>query len=259
MNKHLSHGLELLASYTWSKSFDYSSVSSGDAVPLQNAYNPAGDRGLSEFDVRNRIVVSGFYQLPFKGNRLVSGWQIGVVTQAQSGSPITPLVPVAVGGGTTLTVRPDQLKAVSATGNPSAFYNNLSICEPYSAAPTGTITVPNCATTPNAVFAVPCTFNPTTHSAIAGTCHPGNAVRDGLVGPDFVNTDISIKKRTNITERVNLEFRGELFDIFNHPNFGNPGNVITTTSTWGVVSSTRFPTGDFGSSRQIQLSLKLLF
>jgi outer membrane receptor protein involved in Fe transport len=258
-NKHLSHGLELLASYTWSKSFDYSSVSSGDLVPLQNSYNPAGDRGLSEFDVRNRIVVSGFYELPFKGNRLVSGWQLGVVTQAQSGSPLTPLVPVAVGGGTTLTVRPDQLLKVSPTGNPGKFYNNLTICENYDATPVGTITIPNCATTPNAAFSVPCTFGATTHTADPGTCHPGDAVRDGLRGPDFVNTDLSITKKTKITERLNLEFRGELFDIFNHPNFGNPGNTITTASTWGVVTSTRFPAGDFGSARQIQFSLKLLF
>jgi hypothetical protein len=64
LNKHLSNGLEFLASYTYSKSLDYSSVSSGDAVPVQNSYNPRGDYGLSEFDARHRFVLSGFYNLP---------------------------------------------------------------------------------------------------------------------------------------------------------------------------------------------------
>src|SRR5262249_11933131 len=61
LNKHFAHGLQFLASYTYSKSYDYSSVSSGDLVPLQNAYNPRGDYGLSEFDVRNRFVITAFY------------------------------------------------------------------------------------------------------------------------------------------------------------------------------------------------------
>ena len=74
LTKHLSNGLEFLAAYTYSHSLDYSSVSSGDAVPVQNVYDPRGDYGSSEFDTRHRIVVSGFYQFPFKGNRLVSGW-----------------------------------------------------------------------------------------------------------------------------------------------------------------------------------------
>ena len=79
-----------------------------------------------------------------------------------------------------------------------------------------------------------------------------------MIGPNFVNTDFSVLKNTNITEGINLQFRAEMFDIFNHPNFGDL--VLTATSaSIGIITSTRFPTGDFGSSRQIQFALKLQF
>ena len=92
--------------------------------------------------------------------------------------------------------------------------------------------------------------------------------RDGLPGPDFINTDFSVVKNTNLTERFNLQFRAEMFDLFNHPNFGNPGNILSSSSalaatsiikSFGTITSTRFTTGDFGSSRQVQLALKLIF
>jgi hypothetical protein len=73
-----------------------------------------------------------------------------------------------------------------------------------------------------------------------------------------VNTDFSVTKDTKITERLNLQFRIDMFDVFNHENFGNP--VLTAASgAFGFIGSTRFPTGDFGSSRQIQFSLFLQF
>ena len=266
LNKHLSNGLEFLAAYTYSHSLDYSSVSSGDAVPVQNVYNPRGDYGSSEFDTRHRIVVSGFYELPFKGNRLVSGWQLGVVTMAQSGNPITPLLVIGPAPGSSLTVRPDQLLPVSSTNHPGQFYSNTTLCEPFDGTPTGGApAIPDCATTTNAAFAVPCTFSdiPTTpggktYPIVPGTCHPGSASRDSLPGPKFVNTDFSIVKNTKLTERLNLQFRTEVFDLFNHPNFGNPTNTATSAA-FGKILSTRFPVGDFGSARQIQFALKLLF
>ncbi|MGB8438419.1 MAG: TonB-dependent receptor [Candidatus Acidiferrales bacterium] len=266
LNKHLSNGLEFLAAYTYSHSLDYSSVSSGDAVPVQNVYNPRGDYGSSEFDTRHRVVVSGFYELPFKGNRLVSGWQLGVVTMAQSGNPITPLLVIGPAPGSSLTVRPDQLLPVSATDNPNQFYSNTTLCEPFDGTPTGGApAIPDCATTTNAAFAVPCTFSgiPTTpggktYPIVPGTCHPGSAGRDSLPGPKFVNTDFSIVKNTKLTERLNLQFRTEVFDLFNHPNFGDPTNTATSAA-FGKILSTRFPVGDFGSARQIQFALKLLF
>ncbi|HTQ59214.1 MAG TPA: carboxypeptidase regulatory-like domain-containing protein [Candidatus Solibacter sp.] len=225
VNKHFSHGFQFLGSYTFSKSLDYNSLSTGESLVLQNAYNPRGDYGLSEFDVRHRFVLSGFYELPFKGNRVVQGWQLGIVTQAQSGNPINPTLAIGPGPGISLTVRPDITGAVQTTGSPTQWFADKTI------------------------FVSPC---------VAGVCHPGNLGRDSITGPNFVNTDFSVTKNTKLTERVTLQFRSEMFDIFNHPNFGNP--VLTVTSgSFGKILSTRFPTGDFGSSRQIQFALKLLF
>ena len=125
--------------------------------------------------------------------------------------------------------------------------------------------IPDCAATPGAVFAIPCTFSdvPTkaggnVYPVIAGTCHPGSLGRDAITGPGFLNTDFSVTKNTKLTERFNLQFRSEMFDIFNHPNFGNPV-LNLTSSSFGHVQSTRFPTGDFGSARQIQFALQLKF
>jgi hypothetical protein len=271
LNKHLSNGLQFLGSYTYSKSLDYNSLSTGETLVIQDAYNPRGDYGLSEFDARHRFVLSALYELPFKGNRLVSGWQVGLITQAQTGNPLTPSLLIAPGPRISLTVRPDLLQKTSGTGNPSQYFSNATVCQPFNGPPQGGAPViPDCAATPNAAFATPCTFSdvplstdPTSknfnvYPVIFGTCHPGSLGRDAITGPNFLNTDFSITKNTKITERFNLQFRSEMFDIFNHPNFGNP--VLTTTSrAFGVIQSTRFPTGDFGSSRQIQFALKLVF
>ena len=227
-DKHFSHGLQFLASYTYSKALDYNSLSTAESLVIQNAYNPRGDYGLSEFDVRHRFVLSGFYELPFKANRLVSGWQFGVVEQAQSGSPLTPSLAIFPSPTISITVRPDLNGTVQTTGDPAQYFAN------------------------KAVFVPPC-LPPTLQ-----TCHPGTLGRNAITGPGFLDTDFSVTKNTKINERFNLQFRSEFFDIINHPNFGNP--VLTvTSSSFGRIQSTRFPTGDFGSARQIQFALKLLF
>ncbi|HEX9121074.1 MAG TPA: hypothetical protein VF840_11095, partial [Terriglobales bacterium] len=75
------------------------------------------------------------------------------------------------------------------------------------------------------------------------------------------NVDFSLTKTTRITERLRNEFRVEAFDLFNHPNFGNPNRSAVTSAgnTFGVISSTRFPNGDSGSARQLQFALKFIF
>ena len=243
-NKHFSHGLQFLTSYTYSKSLDYNSLSTGETYIIQNAYNPRGDYGPSEFDVRHRFVLSGFYQLPFKANRLVAGWEVGTVVQAQTGNPLNPTM--SINPGVSLTVRPNVTGSIKTTGNPADWFGALGV----AATPT-TPAIPGFFASE---FSSPCAVGTT------GTCQPGNLARDSVTGPSFVNADFSVIKNTKVTERLNVQFRGELFDIFNHPNFGNPGLTFTPASTtFGVITSTRFPTGDFGSARQIQFSLKVQF
>ena len=96
--------------------------------------------------------------------------------------------------------------------------------------------------------------------------HFGSLGRNVIIGPGFNNVDFSVIKNTKITERLRVQFRAEFFDFFNHANFGQPVQpgqpnavALPATPTFGAIQSTRFPTGDSGSSRQVQLALKLIF
>jgi len=261
VTKHYSRGLQFNGSYTYSKSLDYNSLSTGETYILQNAYDPRADYGPSEFDARHRFVLSGFYELPFKANRLASGWQVGLIQQIQTGNPLNPASTIGL-----QTVRPDLLQPVTGSGGASQYFSNGVVCQRFNGTPSGAApAIPDCASTPNAAFAWPCLTSATPTSpggnnypVIAGSCHPGNLGRNAITGPGFLDTDFSVTKNTKITERFNLQFRSEMFDIFNHPNLGNPVLSITSTA-FGHIQSTRFPQGDFGSSRQVQFALKLIF
>ena len=98
----------------------------------------------------------------------------------------------------------------------------------------------------------------------------GNLGRNALYGPGFANVDFSLIKNTKITERINWQFRADAFDLFNHPNYGMPApqaggasSLVFTPgpipSSFSTINSTRFPTGDSGSARQLQFAMKLLF
>ena len=86
----------------------------------------------------------------------------------------------------------------------------------------------------------------------------GNLGRNVVIGPGFNNTDFSLVKDTALGERIRVQFRVEFFDLFNHANFGQPGNVVGTPG-FGRITNTRFQTGESGSSRQIQFGIKLMF
>jgi hypothetical protein len=259
-SKRLSRGLQFNASYTWSKSIDYNSQSS-QGVTLQDSYNLRGDRGLSDFDARHRLVVSGLYELPFRGNQLKEGWQLSLITQSQSGNPVTLLAGNAGAVGASpsanansltglATLRPDTGAPItySATAAPGVigvqWFPNI-VCDPR---PGG-----SCPSDSVAILPVALTSGKTIY-------HFGNLGRNIVIGPRFNNTDFSVIKRTKFGENQLIEFRAEFFDIFNHANFGQPGRVAQLASTsFGVISNTRFPTGDSGSSRQVQFALKYKF
>jgi hypothetical protein len=86
----------------------------------------------------------------------------------------------------------------------------------------------------------------------------GNLGRNLVIGPGFNNTDLSLVKDTALREKSRVQFRVEFFDLFNHANFGQPGNVVGTPG-FGRITSTRFQTGESGSSRQIQFGIRVMF
>jgi hypothetical protein len=217
MVERLSRGLQLNASYTWSKSIDYNSFSTGGIVG-QNGYDLRGDRGLSDYDARHRFVISLLYDLPFRGNRLIDGWTLGATVQLQSGNPVNIVTTDSVVNSVAGTLRPDVNGPVAITGSVDSWFDISAF-------------------TPVARF--------------------GNLGRNVVIGPDFNNTDFSITKNTKFRENLRVQFRAEFFDLFNHANFGQPGNVVGTPA-FGRIVNTRFPTGEAGSSRQIQFAMKLI-
>jgi hypothetical protein len=218
INQRLSRGLQFTTSYTWSKSIDYNSLSL-QGVVVQDSYNLRGNRGLSDFDARHRFAFSAIYELPFRGSELVEGWQLAAIVQSQSGNPVNIVTTNSEVNGVANTLRPDVTGPIRIIGDVERWFDT-------------------------SVFTPVETF--------------GNLGRNVVIGPRFNNTDFSIIKNTNLTETTWIQFRVEIFDLFNHANFGQPGNVVGTPA-FGRITNTRFPTGESGSSRQVQLALKLIF
>ena len=230
LTHNFGKNLQFQASYTYSKSIDYGSVSYGleSGASGQQAqsdpYNLARDKGVSDFDVRHNLVANSTYTLPFRGNALVEGWRFGGILTARSGSPFSiqdgfddaNLNDPAGGPGE----RPDVVPGVS--------------------------TVPAGGRNVHGLW-----FNPA-----AFTLQPfgtlGDLGRNTLVGPKFVNLDFSLSKVTRIRENMNIEFRAEAFNILNHPNFGTPVPILTAP-TFGEIL------GTVGTARQLQLALKFNF
>lgn len=241
-NKRLSKGLTVSATYTFSKSIDDNSVGSSNPQ-IQNFYNIGAERALSDFDARHRFVLSGVYLLPFTAEngvvkRIVGGWSFSPMVNMQSGSPFSPILPL------TATLAP------GATPAPGVIYNSGSL-EQYDR--------------PDYVLGQPLTVpNPSPSQWLnpaAFVRHNlgfGDAGRNILTGPGLQDVDVALSKNTTIREGISLQFRAEAFNLLNHPNFTQPQNNITAL-TYGQITATRSTRGDLGSSRQLQLGMKLIF
>jgi hypothetical protein len=237
LNRRFSGGLQLNGSYTLSKSQDTNSLNS-QGVVVQDSYNIAGDYALSDYDARHRYVLSAIWELPLKGNRFVEGWQVSLITQGQTGNPITILTNINNFTGNA-NLRPDVVGAIEVRGRPEQWFST-GVCDPRVAG----------SCTASSVFALPVS---------GGLFHFGNLPRNSITGPSFFNTDLSLIKKTKVGGAT-VEFRAEAFNVFNHPNFGQPNRIAVPGGTaFGVISSTRYPTGDSGVARQLQFAAKLLF
>ncbi len=241
-NRRMSKGVQLSASYTLSKSTDTNSYDAG--LTAQDSFDLAGSEGPSDFDTRHRFSLNGTYELPFHGNRLADGWQLTGVLQMQTGNPLNVLTNINTFTGVG-TVRPDLIGDPAIVGSQTQWFAN-SVCDPRVAA--GGVG----ACTSSSVFALPINA--------AGVTHFGNLPRNAILGPGFSDVDLSLIKNVKLAGSSRVQLRVEVFNLFDVANLGQPGRVAIVGSTaFGVITNTRFATGDSGSSRQVQFAAKFLF
>ena len=259
LEKRFSHGVQFQASYTWSKTLDNAS-SFEDAL---NPFNFNATYGLSKYDARNRFVFNFVWDLPvpkysgFKG-RLLDGWEITGIETLQSGFPVR----IQSQADNELL---DSQFNFEAPGEPnliSAFKTvnpRGTVCAfgtgPLAQQANPTITVPACQ--PVSGF----TFDPNLfdNNAFDSVANPlgvhlgtiGSSPRALCCGPGINNTDITFSKQTSLTERLHMEFRGDIFNIWNHAQFtSTDGNL--SDPTFGRPLRIRDP-------RLVQFALKFKF
>ncbi len=226
--RRLSKGMQIVASYTWARSFDNSGTP-------QDPNNLQAQWGPSLFDMPSHLAVSYTYQLPFgKGQSLLNklnwigegvlgGWQVNGIYQYHSGLPFTPIV---------------------ATDNSNTLVNadrpNL-VGDPYQSTATCHTRTPQCWVNA-AAFATPALYT------------FGTAGQDELRGPTFSQLDFSMAKNFPVGEKRRIQFRAEAFNILNNVNFNNPASkgLATLSSSFGVISSAQ-------PSRQMQLGARFIF
>jgi len=224
--RHTSGRVQVLLGYTYSKSLDDSSGYGEQFNPI----NPRLSRGLSAFDSTNNFVVSYNYGLPIDKlgaptNRLTSGWMLSGITRFSTGLPVT------------LVETDDQSLLGTAFGGPII----LPVDTPDRVAP---LKILDPRASPQHYYFDPSTF------ASSAEGQEGDARRRFFHGPGINNWDMALVKDTHLSERMDLQFRAEWFNIFNHTQF-------TTTS--GILSG---PFGQVTAAAQPrigQLSLKLNF
>jgi hypothetical protein len=236
--RHTSGRLQSLIGYTFSRAFDNSS-GYGEQI---NPINPRLTRGLSAFDSTNNFVASFTYNLPFDKmagpRKLTNGWAFSGITRFSTGLPVT------------MVETDDQSLLGTAFGGPIT----LPVDTPNFVGP---LTITNPRNSANRQYFNPSAFD---QSALG---QEGDSRRRFFHGPGINDWDLALLKNTEISERVNLQFRAEFFNLFNHTQFVGPSGITGFTgpaSTGGQPTSSSF--GDVSSAqppRIGQLSLKLNF
>jgi hypothetical protein len=249
LKKRFSHGLSFLASYTYSKSIDdvssfnitgsASQSTAGENDLAQNPFELGLERGRSMFDARHRFVISYQWNLPFfekaEGwkRAALGGWQVNGITTFMTGTPFT----VYDSAGVSL-----QGGAPEISGFPSDRPNVIGDFTNGTCPNGSSAGSPNCWVSPDGFQRL----DPNTQLG-----QFGNAGRNIAQGPGFQQWDFSALKNFRITETKTIQFRGELFNVFNHANFGLPQNDLNSPN-FGQIQTA-------GSGRLVQFALKFLF
>ena len=247
LRRAFSRGLLVAANYTWSHEIDNGSNGSGDGdeVSPQNPLCLACDRASGAWDARHVVNGNAVYQLPFGVGRpmlnqrgfastVLGGWEMTTTALARTGFPVNVMLPSSyvAPDGATGTERPDLVRGVSLT-------------------PRGGKTVTEW-------------INPAAFATPAGEF--GTAPRDLVRGPGTWQVDLAAGKTFSLTERGRLEFRSEFYNVFNHPQLGQPQSTFSPSNTTGFGSiintvntvSPVTPVGS-GTPREMQFALRFEF
>jgi len=275
-DKRLAHGVQILVNYSWSRCMD--TVSNGGFLPFSagGILSPLPGElwrqyGPCDYDVRQNFTAQYVYQLPIKvRNRALAqalkGWQISGTVFWHSGLPFSVLsAPYSAGGNGIIQGSGPQYASV-APGVPVYEHNPIpGVTQP------GTIQWLN----PDAFVSV---IDPSTGACAGGdgpkNCQFGNLGRNALRGPEFFWSDLYLTKWFQLSERLKLRVDGQLFNVFNHPNFGLPvlgyagipGKAASQTGFGALSYPTSPPTGLLGvglggdsSPRMIAFQARLEF
>jgi len=272
--KRMSRGFQVQGTFTWSKSIDTSSASVagdtfGNSISSLDWFDLRLSRGLSDFNVGRTLVVNGTWELPTPktlsapAQWALGGWEAGLIFTASDGVPSTPTW--GTGSDPAGTLSGDDWAYVNRLGgagcktltNPGHLNYIKQDCFSVPIAPDLAFWNANCDPAPPSVggpVPFPLCFN-----------LRGNTGRNILIGPGLTSLDFSLFKNNyikKISEKFNVQFRAEIFNIINHPNFAPP---ITPTNTdifdatgalsQGVGQLTRITT----SPREIQFAVKVIF
>ncbi len=244
LNRQFSRNLAGQVNYTWSHCIDDGSFASsleqfGSLV--QDRYNQSYDYANCTFDIRHNISGNLLYALPFKGNRLVEGWQVATIIGIHTGLPLNP------------------------TNSGQAFYDPADLGTQWNSRPNYSF-APGCQKGYRLIKKRLPTggvqwFDPSCYEAQAPG-FLGNARRDSIPGPGTFSGDFSVTKNTKITEALNMQFRVECFNCLNHFNVGEiPGGLLgyINTSPASAAGVTTFSQSPVVTPRQLQFALKFDF
>jgi hypothetical protein len=249
---HRSHnGLTVGASYTWSKVLTTQSTDrSGDlsyntSYPIQNIHNIRGDYGPAIFNQPQNLIFNYVYALPFyKGQsgaegKFLGGWELSGITAWTSGTSMD-----IVQSTDPFACPTDSTTGLCAANSPAGTgLRGLDLGGAYQFARPNQVAPVHMAKKPLNWFS--------TSSYQSAVGQFGNVGNGTMLGPDFQKWDIALAKNTSIGDRVNLQLRVEAFDVFNHPNFWEVGNVLGGTS-FGQVTTDHEP-------RLLQMGGKITF
>jgi Carboxypeptidase regulatory-like domain/TonB-dependent Receptor Plug Domain/TonB dependent receptor len=275
--KRMSRGFQAQGTFTWAKSMDTSSASVagdtfGNSISSLSWFDLSLSRGLSDFNVGRTLVVNGTWEAPTPKSLsapaqwALGGWELGLIFTASDGIPFTPSWGTGSDPQNTLSsddwAFPNRLggagcKTLTNPGHPSAYIKTGCFAVP--TAPSQAFWNANCDPAP------PSLGGPLAPGDLSCFNLRGNAGRNILIGPGVTSLDFSVFKNNyvkKISEKFNVQFRAEIFNILNHANFAppaTPNNTDVFDGTGTLSSVAGLLTRTTTTSREIQFAVKVVF